>query len=180
MMYLSLLSEIALQLRLSHEPSLFPQHDSVKRRRRLKSFARSGDLFEAVLAAWRHETNRLPPQRPRSTRPPSLRSRTLADSTEKTRALMGMVEAIKGAAGTLLFTITIDSADSIAATLRQWGVSTNALHSRLRRADRRQLLRQFEQQQLAAIVAPMVLDEGVDVPKRTSLSSWRRAEVNAR
>ena len=30
----------------------------------LKTFARSGDTMRGVLAAWRDETNRLPPQRP--------------------------------------------------------------------------------------------------------------------
>jgi transposase len=32
----------------------------------LKWFARSGDVIVVVLAGWRHETNCLPPQRPRS------------------------------------------------------------------------------------------------------------------
>ena len=32
-------------------------------------------MIGAVLAAWRHETNRLPPQRPRSARPPGVRRR---------------------------------------------------------------------------------------------------------
>jgi hypothetical protein len=32
----------------------------------LKRFAPSDDMTGVVLAAWRHETNRLPPQRPRS------------------------------------------------------------------------------------------------------------------
>jgi hypothetical protein len=38
----------------------------------LKRFAPSSDIIGAVLAAWRHETNRLPPQRPRSARPPGV------------------------------------------------------------------------------------------------------------
>jgi hypothetical protein len=32
----------------------------------VKMFASSGDMIGAVLAGWRHETNRLPPQRPRA------------------------------------------------------------------------------------------------------------------
>jgi Cupin domain len=40
-----------------------------------KRFARSGDMIGAALAAWRHETNRPPPQRSRSTRPSSVRRR---------------------------------------------------------------------------------------------------------
>ena len=43
--------------------------------RSLKIFAGSGDRIGAVLAAWRHETNRLPPQRLRSARPPGVRRR---------------------------------------------------------------------------------------------------------
>jgi hypothetical protein len=38
----------------------------------LKRFAPSNDRIGAVLAAWRYETNRLPPQRPGSARPPGV------------------------------------------------------------------------------------------------------------
>ena len=38
----------------------------------LKNLAPSDDRIGAVLAAWRHETNRLPPQRPRPARPPGV------------------------------------------------------------------------------------------------------------
>jgi exopolysaccharide biosynthesis polyprenyl glycosylphosphotransferase len=41
----------------------------------LKSFAPSGDMIGAGLAGWRYETNRLPPQRPWSARPPGVRRR---------------------------------------------------------------------------------------------------------
>src|SRR4029453_5875930 len=45
----------------------------------LKKFAPSDDRIGALLAAWRDETNRLPPQRPRPARPPSLRRRPPAN-----------------------------------------------------------------------------------------------------
>ena len=48
---------------------------TIERARRLKRFACSGDMIGPVLAAWPDETNRLPPQRPRSARPPGLRTR---------------------------------------------------------------------------------------------------------
>src|SRR5215211_492646 len=41
----------------------------------LKRFASSGDMIGPLLAAWPDETHRLSPQRPRSARPPGLRSR---------------------------------------------------------------------------------------------------------
>ena len=40
----------------------------------LKRFAHSGDMIWSALAAWLHETNRLPTQRPRSARPPGVRT----------------------------------------------------------------------------------------------------------
>jgi superfamily II DNA or RNA helicase len=61
--------------------------------------------------------------------------------------------------------MTTRSADRIAATLRQQGIPTQALHSGLGSNQRNDLLRRFAEQRLKALVAPMVLDEGVDVPK---------------
>jgi hypothetical protein len=57
-----------ISISISGPRRLFEEVFGVRLQRRrtkvLKRFASSGDVIGVVLAGWRHETNRLPPQRP--------------------------------------------------------------------------------------------------------------------
>lgn len=67
-------------------------------------------------------------------------------------------------AATLVFTDTVDQAERAAAVLRAGGVSAEEIHGGLPGDKRRIRLAQFRNHNLQAVVAPRVLDEGVDVP----------------
>jgi RNA polymerase primary sigma factor len=95
----------------------------------------------------------------------SNRRQVLSESNGKLLLLARLGDAINAATGSLIFTMTTRSADRIAATLRQQGIPSKALHSGLGSNQRNDLLRRFAEQRLKALVAPMVLDEGVDVPE---------------
>lgn len=65
---------------------------------------------------------------------------------------------------TLVFTDTVEQAEQAAAALRSCGVAAEEIHGNLPGDTRRIRLAQFKNSQLQAVVAPRVLDEGVDVP----------------
>ena len=65
---------------------------------------------------------------------------------------------------TLVFTDTVGQAEQAARVLRSGGVSAEEIHGELPRDTRRIRLAQFRNGNLQAVVAPRVLDEGVDVP----------------
>ncbi|WP_370323958.1 DEAD/DEAH box helicase [Euzebya sp.] len=65
---------------------------------------------------------------------------------------------------TLVFTDTVDQAERAAAALRGGGVAAEEIHGDLPGDTRRIRLAEFRNGNLQAVVAPRVLDEGVDVP----------------
>jgi superfamily II DNA or RNA helicase len=95
----------------------------------------------------------------------SRRREVLANARRKTVVVGELARAVERATGTLLFTMTTDHAEHLARVLVHKGVKAEALHSGLSMGDRRSLLRNFGARQLKALAAPMVLDEGVDVPE---------------
>lgn len=64
----------------------------------------------------------------------------------------------------LVFTDTVDQADDAVAVLRAGGVHAETVHGGLSGDRRRARLAQFRRGRIATLVAPRVLDEGVDVP----------------
>jgi superfamily II DNA or RNA helicase len=65
-----------------------------------------------------------------------------------------------------VFTESIEAAREIAARLSGSGrITATALHSQLGRDERKDLLGRFKAGHIRAVVAPRVLDEGVDVPE---------------
>jgi superfamily II DNA/RNA helicase len=81
-------------------------------------------------------------------------------------ALSPMVQASNAA---LVFTRRVDAADEMAALLRDHGVKAESLHSDLTRTERVDCLAHLKVGRLKALVAPTVLDEGIDVPPLTWL-----------
>lgn len=71
---------------------------------------------------------------------------------------------MRGAGRALVFTQSVMAAERASRTLSSGGVPAEALHSMLAPLRRRDALRRFAEGGLAALVAPHVLDEGVDVP----------------
>jgi superfamily II DNA or RNA helicase len=65
---------------------------------------------------------------------------------------------------TLVFTDTVEQAEQAAVALRAGGVPAEEIHGDLPKDKRRIRLAQFKNGNLQAVVAPRVLDEGIDVP----------------
>jgi superfamily II DNA or RNA helicase len=91
------------------------------------------------------------------------------DVAAQARAKLDVVEQLAprlAADGTrtLVFTDTVDQAEAAARILRRGGVAAEEIHGDLPRDRRRIRLAQFRNGNLQAVVAPRVLDEGVDVP----------------
>jgi superfamily II DNA or RNA helicase len=95
----------------------------------------------------------------------SRRRQVLASARRKTTVVGELAQAVKRARGSLLFTMTTDHADHLARVMASKGIEAAALHSELSMRHRRTLLERFGRRQLQALAAPMVLDEGVDVPE---------------
>ncbi|MGH9077136.1 MAG: DEAD/DEAH box helicase [Acidimicrobiales bacterium] len=88
----------------------------------------------------------------------------LADTPAKDEALVALAPAVAEADRTIVFTQTIPAAERASAALGGRGLRAGAVHSALAGADRRRLLGRFAAGGLDVLVAPRVLDEGVDVP----------------
>lgn len=89
----------------------------------------------------------------------------LAESPAKIKGLLKLIAVVKSANRTLIFTQTVESAETVAETLRFNGIETQAVHSKMKMDERRRILSEFGEGKLKVIVAPQVLDEGIDVPE---------------
>ena len=89
----------------------------------------------------------------------------LAGATAKYDALARLIDSISAAGRSIVFTETIESAEECADLIDGRGVASEALHSRVKPADRSGILGRFAGGSIKAIVAPRLLDEGVDVPE---------------
>ncbi|GAB2857818.1 hypothetical protein GCM10027026_04480 [Myroides odoratimimus subsp. xuanwuensis] len=71
---------------------------------------------------------------------------------------------VNASGGAILFTRRVDMAEEISATLVEAGVKAAPIHSDLSRGERKDRLAALRAGRLKAVVAPTVLDEGIDVP----------------
>ncbi len=92
------------------------------------------------------------------------RRRLMAETPAKLDALRSFAGDINAATRSMVFTQTITGAVECADVLREAGVAVAAMHSGQTSKERRLLLRDFGSGTLQAVVAPQILDEGVDVP----------------
>ena len=92
------------------------------------------------------------------------RRRLMAETPAKIEVLTGLVPAVVRADRTIVFAQTISAATRTAEVLRGDGVEVQAMHSGQPSPERKAILRDFETGVLRAVVAPQLLDEGVDVP----------------
>lgn len=93
------------------------------------------------------------------------RRQLMAETTVKTAALEGLVEAVREASGTLVFSESIVSAELARTRLGAHGLRTAAVHSQTSQPERKAVLKLFEARNLDVLAAPRVLDEGIDVPE---------------
>jgi superfamily II DNA or RNA helicase len=89
----------------------------------------------------------------------------MATSRSKLSMLVSLTGCVKEAGRTLVFTETIDMAQDAADVLAGAGIKVGVVHSELDAPERRRVLLDLKRGQLSALVAPRVLDEGVDVPE---------------
>ena len=92
------------------------------------------------------------------------RRRILAETPVKRAALGSLLDPVRESDRCLVFSETIDAAENAAEMLRANGITAEALHSELKRDERRAVFEEFRSGELAAICAARVVDEGVDVP----------------
>ena len=92
------------------------------------------------------------------------RRKLLAEAPTKLRALGALSPSLRAADRSIVFTETVAGANLAVASLRQRRLNAQAIHSQLKPEERRAVLAAFAGGSLKAIVAPRVLDEGVDVP----------------
>lgn len=93
------------------------------------------------------------------------RREVLSAAMGKQLVLGDFSEVLARAGRTLVFTETKESASDCAMVLRDGGVAAEPYTSALSNGDRSDLLARFKDGRVSALVAPRVLDEGVDVPE---------------
>lgn len=95
----------------------------------------------------------------------SKRRSLLAECRGKRETLRGLGAVLKENGRALAFSETRESSRASAEVLLEEGVLAAPFTSDLSRSDRARLLTEFRNGTLTALVAPKVLDEGVDVPE---------------
>jgi superfamily II DNA or RNA helicase len=91
------------------------------------------------------------------------RRRVLENAQSKIEFLHRLVPAVVAADRTLVFTTSIAAAERATAILTGWGVPAASVHSEHPSAVRREHMEAFRDGGLTALIAPNVLDEGIDV-----------------
>lgn len=89
----------------------------------------------------------------------------LSSATAKVEAVREVLPLINMSKGALLFTRRIDAAEDLTRELCELGVRASCLHSGLTPSQRRESLSALRARTVQAVVAPTVLDEGIDVPE---------------
>jgi superfamily II DNA or RNA helicase len=94
----------------------------------------------------------------------STRVDIMTGSRAKLEAATTLAPKVQSSNGAILFTRRVDVAEEMASLLKDEGVRAEAVHSVLTRHERRDRLTDLKVGRLKALVAPTVLDEGIDVP----------------
>ena len=110
------------------------------------------------------------------------RRNLLADAEAKPAALADLAPLVGASHGTVVFSQKIDAAEKAAEVLSRHGVIASAVHSQMSPAERQYRLDCLKTEEIAALCAPRILDEGVDVPNIDlgivlSASSGRRQMI---
>lgn len=92
------------------------------------------------------------------------RRRLLESASGKLDALVALGPEILASQGTVVFTQSIEVAIRAESALNGAGIHARAIHSRTDRDVRKYHIRKFGEGDLRAIIAPRILDEGIDFP----------------
>ena len=92
------------------------------------------------------------------------RRRLLESASGKLDALVALGPEILASRGTVVFTQSIEVAIRAESVLNSAGVHARAIHSRTDKDVRKYHIRKFGEGILRAIIAPRILDEGIDFP----------------
>ena len=88
----------------------------------------------------------------------------LAETSAKLDGLAALLPAFGAARRAIVFTQTVAAAQRVRAELVDLGVDAENLHSLMDAEARRDVMRRYREAKLHTIVAPQMLDEGIDVP----------------
>ena len=94
----------------------------------------------------------------------SKRRQLLARAGEKLSMIRRLAPAIKAAERTIVFTQTVEAAEEAQRRARRAGIPGGVLHAELDPTERSEVFEKFRDGGFDLIAAPMLLDEGVDVP----------------
>lgn len=94
----------------------------------------------------------------------SKRRALLADCEGKLQALAAITPGLAKSERSIVFSETKESALAGANVLKAGGIAAHQYSSQLDRVGRTRILKQFRSGELTSLVAPRVLDEGIDVP----------------
>lgn len=95
----------------------------------------------------------------------SQRRKLLAETSAKSDAISDLAEAVRKSSRAIVFTQTKAAAVQAATMLSAHGVSAHSLCAGFEDAQRDTVLAEFGGGRVRALVAPRLLDEGVDVPE---------------
>lgn len=95
----------------------------------------------------------------------SKRRDLLAESSAKRNGLEKLFDVIKDADRTLIFTQTIKSAEETAKFLSSRGLNAIAIHGSMPMKYRKDALLKFSEGRWKVVIAPHILDEGIDIPE---------------
>ncbi|WP_328811360.1 DEAD/DEAH box helicase [Rhodococcus sp. NBC_00294] len=153
------------------ERKKFDEHDAVARDARKNLISKFG-CVAAPFGAFMKDVTALADQRDlpegrlasRYLSAFSKRRALLADCSGKIAALGTLAPALASSDRSIVFSETKQSAETGSAVLRDHGVKSSAYSSGLDHLARTRVLQQFRTGALTNLVAPRVLDEGIDVP----------------
>lgn len=89
----------------------------------------------------------------------------LAETPAKLHAVSGLVPAIRDAERTLIFTQSIESANTISTELGKSGLAVAVHHSQVSSSERDRIMSGFEAGSISVLATVQTLEEGVDVPE---------------
>ncbi|GAB4005073.1 DEAD/DEAH box helicase family protein [Nocardioides ultimimeridianus] len=94
----------------------------------------------------------------------SRRIDVMTNADAKLKVASRLAPRINASGGALVFTRRVEMAEELADTLVEGGVKAAAIHSDLTKTERKDRLAALRAGRMKALVAPTILDEGIDVP----------------
>ena len=130
-----------------------------------KKIVHIGDFITCMSVARYHGLkDRIPKRWFRLHRQILNRRRILHDARNKEKLAIKIAKKVAHGKKCLLYHMTIESCERIASILDDDGINSWVLHSQLSKGTRRENLKSFKRAGKGILIAPKVLDEGIDIP----------------